>query len=177
MNAVIRRADNQDAIALSRLAEATFRETFVDGFGIPYPPRDLAVFLAGACSPRAFEVMAQHPQMAVWVAEAEDRPVAYATAGPCVLPHSGVRPWHGELKRLYVAKSHQGKGLGRSLLKTALDWLEATRGPVLWVGVWSENGRAQDLYRSVGFEKVGAYDFPVGPYLDREFIMRRGEED
>ncbi len=172
MTAVIRRARSGDCIALSRLAETTFRETFVDGFGIPYPPSDLAEFLAGACSARAFGAMLAAPGLAVWAAEDGEDLVAYATAGPCVLPHPDAKPWDGELKRLYIARGRQGQGLGRAMLRTVLDWLEE-RGEVQWVGVWSENHRAQRLYTDAGFEKVGEYDFPVGRHLDREFILRR----
>jgi len=39
--------------------------------------------------------------------------------------------------------------------------------------VWSENLRAQSLYRGYGFEKAGEYSFPVGETLDRELIFRR----
>ena len=44
----------------------------------------------------------------------------------------------------------------------------------LWIGVWSGNAKAQRLYAAHGFEKVGEYDYPVGAWRDREFILRRG---
>lgn len=46
-------------------------------------------------------------------------------------------------------------------------------GP-LWVGVWSGNLKAQKLYAAHGFEKAGEYQYPVGRWLDDEFILRRG---
>jgi ribosomal protein S18 acetylase RimI-like enzyme len=42
-----------------------------------------------------------------------------------------------------------------------------------WVGVWSENQKAQQLYLAYGFEKVGEYTFPVGETEDRDFIFCR----
>ena len=42
-----------------------------------------------------------------------------------------------------------------------------------WIGVWSDNFKAQALYKAYGFERVGEYKFPVGKTLDDEFILRR----
>ena len=87
--------------------------------------------------------------------------------------HPEGRPTHAELRRLYVARHAQGLGLGTKLLSTALAWMEThTDGP-LWIGVWSGNIKALKLYAAYGFEKAGEYKFPVGRWLDDEFILRR----
>jgi RimJ/RimL family protein N-acetyltransferase len=39
--------------------------------------------------------------------------------------------------------------------------------------VWSQNHKAQKLYISAGFEKVGDYLFAVGETRDEEFILRK----
>jgi RimJ/RimL family protein N-acetyltransferase len=64
--------------------------------------------------------------------------------------------------------------LGRDLLNVAFDWLgENMPGPI-WLGVFSGNIKAQDVYAARGFVKVGEYEFMVGDHRDHEFIMRRG---
>ena len=42
-----------------------------------------------------------------------------------------------------------------------------------WIGVWSGNEKAIRLYGHYGFRPVGEYKFPVGDWLDDEFILRR----
>ena len=108
------------------------------------------------------------------MAEREGELLAFANAGPNTLPHPDARPTQMELRRLYVSRAAQGLGLGTRLLTLSLDWMEAhTDGP-LWIGVWSGNLKAQKLYAAHGFEKVGEYQYPVGRWLDDEFILRRG---
>ncbi len=172
--APIRRALPQDAPALAALKRTTFRETFIEGFAIPYAPQDVARFEAETRTPARVEAEIADPACATWVAEGADGALlAYAYAGPCHLPHADARPTDGELYQLYVVRAAQGLGLGRALLGRALDWLAATYPGPLWLGVWSGNARAQTFYAAAGFRKVGDYHFMVGAHRDAEYIFRR----
>ena len=167
--AVLRRASLADAETLAALGARTFIETF----GHLYPPQDLATFLAEAHDVARVRADLADPGKALWLAQIEGRPVGYALAGPCDLPHPEVEPGDGELKRIYLLAEAQNGGLGARLFATALDWLE-TNGPrTVWIGVWSENFGAQRFYARRGFDKVGQYGFRVGESVDREFILRR----
>lgn len=165
----LRRATPADAAALSSLASRTFTETF----GHLYPPQDLAAFLAEAYAVERQHAILAHPDYAVWLAEDEGVAVGHAAAGPCGLPHPEVAAGDGELKRLYLLRSHQSAGLGTRLMDEAMAWLLRDGPRRLWVGVWSENHGAQRFYRRYGFGKVGEYLFPVGAQRDLEFILRR----
>jgi ribosomal protein S18 acetylase RimI-like enzyme len=157
--------------SLSQLAMETFSETFAH----LYPPEDLAAFLEKSYAPAKLAAEAADTSQ-FWriVYDGEDA-VAYLQCGPVGLPHTEADPARqGELKRIYVLGNQQGKGLGKMLMAIALGWLEETYGDApQWIGVWSQNHKAQALYLSQGFEKVGEYQFPVGQTLDDEFILRR----
>jgi ribosomal protein S18 acetylase RimI-like enzyme len=173
-DAVIRPARPDDAEALGALGRQTFIDTFVTGFGIPYPQADLDAFLNASFELEPTRRKLAELGAAWWVAARGDELLAFANAGPNTLPHPDARPEHMELRRLYVSKAAQGLGLGTKLLTLSLDWMEAhTQGP-LWIGVWSGNDKAQRLYAAYGFEKAGEYQYPVGAWLDDEFILRRG---
>lgn len=170
---VIRPACIDDAEALAALGRSTFVETFVEGFGIPYPADDLRAYLDANFGGSKMSEHLRDPAQAWWVAERDGALGAFANTGPCGLPHPDVRPTHSELRRLYVAKSAQGLGLGTELLARALAWMDAhTDGPE-WIGVWSGNAKALKLYAAHGFTKAGGYKFPVGNWFDDEVILRR----
>jgi len=171
---LIRPAVEADAPALAELGRQTFIDTFVTGFGIPYPADDLAVFIDASFSAEAIRTKLKEPGAAWWVAERDGELLAFANAGPNTLPHPDARASHAELRRLYVSQAAQGLGLGTKLLTIALDWMEANGDGPLWIGVWSGNQKALKLYAAHGFEKAGEYRFPVGRWLDDEFILRRG---
>lgn len=168
----IRSATTADVAVLSALAA----ETFVATFGHLYPERDLSAFLRASYAPEVLTGQVSDPGQAWWIVEDETgAAVGYAQAGPCGLPHVEASRADGELKRLYLKASAQGAGLGKRLFETTLSWLEDRfDGRPLWIGVWSENARAQALYGAYGFRKVGEYLFMVGETADPEWILRRG---
>lgn len=168
----LRSARVDDAVALATLKRDTFRETFLEeGFAIPYPAPDLAIFEQASYAPEVVARDLADPAKATWVAERDGRFVGYAHVGPCKLPHPDVKPSDGELYQLYVLRGAQGLRLGAELLTLALGHLSG-RGPV-WLGVWSGNQKAQAFYAARGFVEVGQYRFPVGTWFDEELIFRR----
>ena len=173
-DALIRPARDDDAQALADLGRETFIDTFVTGFGIPYPEADLAAFLDASFNADAIRTKLAEPGAAWWVAERDGALLAFANTGPNTLPHSDGKASHAELRRLYVSKAAQGLGLGTKLLALSLEWMEANTDGPLWIGVWRGNLKAQKLYAAFGFEKAGEYQYPVGSWLDDEFILRRG---
>lgn len=170
----IRLADANDAQNLAAIGRATFIETFVEGFGIPYPAEDLEPFLDATFSPETTRRRLADPDHRYWVAERAEDILGFANAGRCGLPHPDARSSHAELHRLYVSKAAQGLGVGTALLNTALDWMAADTDGPLWIGVWSGNLKAQKLYAAHGFLVAGEYQYPVGNWRDDEFILRRG---
>lgn len=154
------------------------RTVFTETFGHLYPPSDLAAYLDTAYATDQLRTELTDKWNFWQLVDAGGEAVAYLECVPAHLPHPEVRPEaHGEIERIYVLRSQQGKGLGRTLMRVAIDHLTERYGDEpQWLGVWSENLRAQALYRSFGFEKVGEYQFPVGDTLDHEFIFCRFPE-
>lgn len=158
------------------LLSSLMRTTFTHTFGHLYPPADLVHYLDAAYGPDQLAAEIADPK-AFWQLVIDDggEAVAYLECLPAHLPHAEVQPERdGEIERIYVRPDQQGKGLGKHLMQIAVKHLGERYGNAAqWLGVWSENLRAQNLYRSFGFEKVGEYEFAVGETRDRDFIFRR----
>lgn len=171
---LLRLATRVDATELSQLAQRAYVDTFVEEFGIVYPPHDLQRYLTEKLGPAHFEGHCDNPTSRIFVAEdAAGTIQAYALAGAAKLPHPDLREGDGELKQLYVLRAAQSQGVGRELFKAALDWLQQDGPRRLWIGVWSGNEKAYAFYRRYGFAKVGEYDYEVGDSRDLEFILFR----
>lgn len=57
-----------------------------------------------------------------------------------------------DLHHLFVLENSRGRGLGRQLASAVVDYARGTGCAFLVVGTAAGNGRAQDFYRSFGFE-------------------------
>ena len=166
---LVRRATEADAPALAQLGAASFAAKF----GHLYPPRVLSDYLDDTYSMARTITLIREPDLATWLAEEDGALTGFAMLAPAKLPHPDATPGSIELRRLYTAPAATGRGIGSRLMdQVAIPAFAAARGDA-WVGVYSGNDGAQRFYARYGFEKVGTYEFPVGPVRDLEFIMRR----
>lgn len=175
---VLRRADISDIDALSQLCQKTFRETFMEDLSIPYPENDVDSFFRLSASPEWFANKIVNPKLGAWLIEdkTNNELVAYAVAGPCdVIKHPDVQPNQGgALYRLFVRRDRQNHGFGQQLMNVILLWLEERYpGRPIWLGVYSDNFKAQKFYSHYGFSKVGDSYYYVGEWKNSEFIMKR----
>jgi diamine N-acetyltransferase len=134
----IRRAQDDDAPALSVLAESTFRAAFADSNSAGNMRRHCAANYGHAL--QLAEI--REPHRETWVAEADHRLVAYVqlrlnATSSVVL---GERPV--EIQRFYVDAAHQGTGLAHHLMEHVVARAEAAGSAALWLGVWERNQRA-----------------------------------
>jgi GNAT superfamily N-acetyltransferase len=169
----LRTARPEDAAALARLARRTFIETFVEGFAVPYPARDLETFLTASYAPERILGWLDEAGAQILVAEDAGALVGFCHTGPNTLPLAGASATAGEIRRLYLTAAAQGLGLGRALMERGLRHLVPR--PV-FIGVWSGNHKALAFYARWGFAPVGRYTFAVGETLDDEVILGRSPD-
>jgi ribosomal protein S18 acetylase RimI-like enzyme len=166
---VIRKANRSDAMSLSRLAEATFRETF----GPANTAQDMDLHCQSSYSEefQADEIV--DPKMVTLLAEHQEELVGFAQlrwgSAPGFVP--GNTP--GEILRLYVAGNLHGKGIAQALMSACLDELQARGSDVAWLGVWERNPRAIAFYRKLGFAECGEHVFALGHDPQRDIVMAR----
>lgn len=105
--------------------------------------------------------------------------VARSDAGE-ILGCVGVKPYERdscEVKRLYVRADSRRQGLGRTLVRAAMDQARAIGyGEMLLTTLPGEMEGVVDMYRSLGFEDAGPYRHHGGQPVDGVSLhyMRRG---
>ena len=173
IQSAIRRTQTKDLQELVELSQKTFIDTFIKDFSRPYQKEDLNFFFfAKQHSSKKYLEYMEKEKHAIYVLDLQNKIQGYCLLGPCSLPHPKVSKTCGELKRIYLNKKIQGKGYGKILLEQAFNYLRQNFKQQ-WIGVWSENFRAQKIYESYGFKKVSEYIYPVGNVMDKEFIYHK----
>ena len=162
-----RDANKADLVAIDRI----FRSSFCETFAHLYRPEDLAAFLA-QFTPEAWAEEFADPRYRFRVAETEGEIVGFVKLGPPALPvETDARAI--ELRQLYVAKDHHGRGIAVALMDWALEDAHRQNAQELYLTVFIDNHRARRFYDRYGFEPVGRYDFMVGSQADEDIIMRK----
>lgn len=105
--------------------------------------------LVGSCDARGFVPLAKDfrsledfRMSRKWVAVDGERPVGF----------TGVRDNY--ISWLYILPEYYGRGIGRRLLRVAMD----AAGPEAWTIALEGNGRARKLYESEGFVPALTFD-------------------
>jgi diamine N-acetyltransferase len=181
----IRKALASEALKLRDFGEQEFVRTF--GYLYVDCQDDYEVFKAQSYSEKQYLEWITNSDYLVSSAyivsdDGSEKLVGYALGGPCGLPLEGSDGFNettalhaGELKRLYVLPETFGTGIAQTLLTEVMQFLrkdEANAGRDIYLGVYSENPRAQSFYAKNNFKKVGEYSFMVGTHADREFLMK-----
>ena len=165
----ITEAGKDDCERVAKLAT----KTFIDNFGYLYRPENLARHLADKCSTKYF-VASLAAGDTLLMLHLDDTLIGYAKVGHVGLPVKPVeRKSAQEIHRVYVEKEHQGKGFGKAMMIHILSLPRIATASTVFLGVWEENLRAQQLYKQYAFEPVGRYLYQVGDQHDREIIMAR----
>jgi|SRR5215203_4885970 len=174
MTIKIRPAAAGDAPALSRLGATTFRETFES----ENTREDMERYLAEAFTPERQAGEIADPAGTVLLAErcgesggAELVGYAHLISGP--VPEAVRSPAPLEIKRIYVARAWQGRGVAQALMDAAIDAARGRGAQTLWLGVWERNPRAVAFYVKYGFARVGEHTFVLGADTQTDWLFTR----
>jgi ribosomal protein S18 acetylase RimI-like enzyme len=153
----IRAAGVADAPAIGRISVETWRAAYA---GI-VPAAYLAGLSSAACAAEWHDILVT-PAGAHFVlvaGHAQQDPIAFAGAGP---ERSGDPRYRGELYAIYVLPSHQGRGVGRALVRAAADRLAAAGLDSLLVWVLDQNAPARAFYERLGGSVVRRQPIEIG---------------
>jgi ribosomal protein S18 acetylase RimI-like enzyme len=167
----VRRAVPSDAAELARVAAITFP--------LACPPSTTeaakAHFIATKLSREAFDAYLASPDHIVLVAEVDGASAGYTMlitgdpADPDVAAAVAARPTI-ELSKVYVMPEQHGTGVAAALMDASVAAARATGASSMWLGVNTENARANRFYEKSGFRIVGAKKFRLGDVDEDDFV-------
>jgi len=166
---MIRQAEAQDNVLLSRLGA----ETFSDAFGAQNTPEDMSLYLKSSFAPEIQGAELAESSGAFLLAETAGEAVGYVRLreGRPSAALSASRPV--EIVRLYVRTHWIGRRVGAALMQASLRLAQARGCDVIWLDVWEQNKRAIEFYRQWGFVVIGAQPFRLGNDLQNDLLMAR----
>jgi ribosomal protein S18 acetylase RimI-like enzyme len=170
------------SIAKANLATATRladlgRQTFAETFAADNTPEDMAAYLAATYAPDQVLAQLQDPHCTYLLAEMQGQAVGYAQLwqdSRLGLAADAPANKQLEIKQLYVVEDWIGTGLGKALMRRALDIAQAENCTAIVLGVWERNDRAQAFYKRFGFREIGETTFQLGTDAQRDLILRKG---
>ncbi|RZK62081.1 MAG: GNAT family N-acetyltransferase [Hymenobacter sp.] len=160
----------------TRLAELG-RQTFTETFAATNTPEDLAAYLAETYGPELQLTQLQDPACTYLLAEMQGQAVGYAQVwlgSRLGLSADAPATKQLEIKQLYIVEDWIGTGLGKALMRRALDIAQAAGCTAVVLGVWEHNERAQAFYQRFGFREIGETAFKLGTDVQRDLILRKG---
>jgi diamine N-acetyltransferase len=165
----IRPAQPGDAAALAAFAARNFRETFE----ADNTAENMALYLATNYGAERQAAEIRDPATVTLLAEDGRRLAGYSQLhqGPAPDCVTGAAPI--EVRRFYVDRHWQGRGVARTLMMASLESAMERGARTVWLAVWERNLRAQAFYRKCGFEDCGAKDFLLGRDRQTDRVMAR----
>ena len=133
----------------------------------------MRLYLAGNSAPERPAAELRDPGIVTLLAEDGRRLAGYSQlwegeAPDCVLGASPI-----EIRRFYVDRAWQGRGIAQALMMATLEQAMARGARTVWLAVWERNLRAQAFYRKCGFDDCGAKEFVLGRDRQTDRVMVR----
>ena len=135
-------ACSSDAVVLSRLG----RKTFVDTYGEDNTAANMAKYLKSSFSKKSITEQLEDQRNFFLMVKIDGKAVGYAKLRENNQPFHNKKVNAVELERIYVLKTHQGNGIGKTLLDKCMAFARLRNYPVMWLGVWEKNHKALKFY-------------------------------
>jgi ribosomal protein S18 acetylase RimI-like enzyme len=148
-------------------------ETFSETFGDQNQAVDLALFLKKAYATEKLLRELEDSDTFFYLLYAGEEAAGYLKLNVDSAQSDIHDPAALEVERIYIKRAYQGLGLGRLLMRKAIEEARGLGKYYLWLGVWEKNEHALGYYRHNGFYQIGKHDFVVGSDVQTDLLMRK----
>lgn len=157
-----------DLSALQRISVQTFNEAFAH----QNTAENMRLYIEQSLSLEKLEEEVKNPHSAFYVISNEEELIAYCKLNVEDAQTERLDRNAVEIERVYVLKSHQGKGWGKCFIDHALSIARQQSSPFIWLGVWEKNESAIGFYKKLGFREFDRHVFMLGNDAQTDSLMR-----
>ncbi|UTW56105.1 GNAT family N-acetyltransferase [Kordiimonas sp. SCSIO 12610] len=157
-----------DVAVLRALSVKTFRDTYAAA----NMPENIEAYIENSFSLSALRAELADPNSQFFFAVISGEVAGYLKVNTGAAQTEQDLPDAMELERIYAARDHQGKGVGKAMIRHAISLAQSANMPWLWLGVWEDNPRAIEFYKRQNLEVFGVHNFMMGDDPQRDLMMR-----
>lgn len=168
MDLVIRKCTPLDVDELRGIAYKTYDDTFRH----LNTPENMQAYLDTAFEHGKLKAELENPGSAFYFLYLDSALVGYLKLNEGPSQTDLKDPDSLEIERIYVISSCQGQGLGKYLIRQALEIAKRKGKRCAWLGVWEKNQKAIDFYRRMGFRVIGTHEFTMGDECQTDYLMQ-----
>jgi ribosomal protein S18 acetylase RimI-like enzyme len=167
----IKKATEKDVGLLLDLSAQTFHQAF----GTQNSCDNMSAYMASAFSEEQLleEIKSPHSLFLMAYIPGEQAPVGYTKLRMGKTPRELKDARTIEIHRIYVVQEMIGRGVGKALMESCLEFAQRHNYEVIWLGVWERNIRAIDFYKKWGFKKFSSYIFRLGTEDQTDYLMKK----
>lgn len=163
----IRECREDEIEELQRISYITYDETFRH----LNTPETMQKYLSESFNRDKLLGELRNPDSTFYLMHIDDSLVGYLKLNEAPAQNDINDPMALEIERIYIYKQHQGKGLGKKLMKFALEKAAERKKRYAWLGVWEKNENAIAFYEKSGFKIAGKHSFRMGDEIQLDYIM------
>ncbi|WHZ00949.1 GNAT family N-acetyltransferase [Neobacillus sp. YX16] len=167
MNIFIKPCTIEDLCILQDISYETFNETFKDHNS----PEIMNAYLERAFNVKQLEKELSNIFSRFFFVYFNNEVAGYLKVNTHDAQSENMGEDSFEIERIYIRGKYQKLGLGKYLIKKAIEIAVEQGKNKIWLGVWEKNENAIAFYKKIGFVQAGTHSFYMGDEEQIDFIM------
>lgn len=147
------------------------KETFIETFASQNDPKNIADYVADAFTKEQLHQELLDENTEFYLLYKDNHLAGYLKVNNHQQAESETFIKGFQIERIYILAEFQGLGLGKQLLKKAIEIAKMKGEQTVWLGVWEKNIQAINFYERLGFVKSGEVDFYMGDERQLDYLM------
>jgi diamine N-acetyltransferase len=169
MTVKIKKCNHEDLQLLQEISIETFNDTFKD----QNSPENMKAYLERAFNSKQLEKELSNIYSEFFFVYFNNEIAGYLKVNTNGAQSEEIGDESLEIERIYIKNKFQKHGLGKYLLKKAMEIAMERNKKKIWLGVWEKNENAIAFYKKMGFVQTGAHSFYMGDEEQMDFIMTK----